>query len=324
MKAFWKKSWFISLLSLLIAVLLVIYTNYTQEGFMTQGQPERTKQTASEKQTVKVPLQVSVNTDNYYVVGYPAKVSITLEGSSALVTSAVNTQNFRVYIDLTHKSVGDHTVKVRVSGLSNQVSYKINPKSVHVNIQRRKSVTEPVQIEYNKDAVAHGYKLGKTSVYPQQVEITGARSEVDQIDQVVAKVTLPNEINHTYERQVSLIAEDKQGRQLNVIIDPATVKVTIPISVAKKAVKVDLRPQHEKVDKVYSLTAKNDYVTVYGSQEALKKVKRLKVPIDLKDVQSTTTKEVKLPLPDGVVKAEPNQISVQIKVKESMNSNNAK
>lgn len=317
MKEFWRKSWFIRLVSLLIAILLVIYVNDNQGGFSTPGQTNRTKQTANKTQTIKVPLQVSVDTDKYYVVGYPEKVSITLEGSTALVTSTINTQNFRAYIDLTGQSIGTHEVKVHVNGISRQISYSINPKVVHVNIQRRKSTTMPIQIEYNKTAVAHGYTLGHASVYPQQVEVTGARSEVEQIDQIIAKVVLPNEINHSYERQVSLIAQDHKGRQLNVVIEPATAKVTIPISVAKKNVKIKLEPQHEKENKIYSLTAKTDYVTIYGAEKNIAKIKKLIVPIDLRDISASTVKTVSLDLPNGIVKASPNQIRVDIKVESS-------
>lgn len=317
MKEFWRKSWFIRLVSLLIAILLVIYVNDNQGGFSTPGQANRTKQTANKTQTIKVPLQVSVDTDKYYVVGYPEKVSITLEGSTALVTSTINTQNFRAYIDLTKQSIGSHEVKVHVNGISRQISYTVNPKVVHVNIQKRKSTTMPVQMEYNKSAVAHGYTLGHASVYPQQVEVTGARSEVEQIDQIIAKVVLPNEINHTYERQVSLIAQDHKGRQLNVVIEPATAKVTIPISVAKKNVKVKLKPQHEKTDKIYSLTTKTNYVTIYGAEKNLEKIKKLIVPIDLRNVAASTLKTVSLDLPSGIVKASPSQIRVDIKVESS-------
>ncbi|MDF7669450.1 CdaR family protein [Lactobacillus sp. ESL0703] len=320
MKNFWHKSWVIRLVSLLIAVLLVIYVNYTQEGFMTQGQSDRTKQTATQTRTVKVPLQVSVDTDNYYVVGYPAKVSVTLEGSNALVTSTINTQNFRAYIDLTNKSIGEHDVRVHVSGLNKQLAYTISPKTVHVNIQRRKSTTMPVQIEYNKTAVAHGYKLGKATVNPQQVEVTGARSEVDQIDQIIAKAVLPNGINHPFERQVNLIAEDRKGQQLNVIIEPATAKVVLPISIAKKEVKLELVPKHENTNKVYSLTAKNDYVTIYGNQSTLSKIKELTVPVDLSGVNASTTKMVTLKLPKDVIKASSSQVSVQIKVANTNDS----
>jgi YbbR domain-containing protein len=314
MKEFWRKTWFIRLVSLLIAILLVIYVNYTQNGFLTPGQAERTKQTANKVQTIKVPLQVSIDTDKYYVVGYPEKVSVTLEGSTALVTSTVNTQNFRAYIDLTNNRIGDQTVKVHINGINNQISYTVNPKIVHVNVQRRKSTTMPIQIEYNKNAVASGYKFGKTSVDPQQVEVTGARGEVDQIDQIVAKIVLPNGIDHSYERQVSLIAEDQRGRQLNVIIEPATARVTIPITTGQKKVKVALQPKHEKARTVYSLTAKNNYVTLYGSESVLAKIKSLPVAVDLRDVNSSTTKTVKLKLPNGVVKANPNQINVELKV----------
>ncbi|MDF7672402.1 CdaR family protein [Lactobacillus sp. ESL0701] len=320
MKNFWHKSWFIRLVSLLIAILLVIYINYTQEGFMTQGQSDRTKQTATQTRTVKVPLQVSVDTDNYYVVGYPAKVSVTLEGANALVTSTINTQNFRAYIDLTNKSIGEHDVHVHVSGLSKQLAYTISPKTVHVNIQRRKSTTMPVQIEYNKTAVARGYKLGKVTVTPQQVEVTGSRSEVDQIDQIVAKAVLPNGINHSFERQVNLIAEDRKGQQLNVIIEPATAKVMLPISIAKKEVKLELVPKHENTSKVYSLTAKNDYVTIYGKQSVLSKINKLTVPVDLSGVNASTTKMVTLKLPNDVTRASSSKVSVQIKVANANDS----
>lgn len=322
MREFWKKSWFIKLVSLLIAVLLVIYINSTQGGFLSQGQAEKTKQTANKTQTIKVPLQVSVDTDKYYVVGYPEKVSVTLEGSTALVTSTVNTQNFRAYIDLTNKSIGKHKVKIHVNGINRQISYSLNPRSVEVDIQRRKSTTMPIQIEYNKSAVARGYQLGHSSVYPQQVEVTGARSEVDQIDQIVAKVVLPNGIDHTYERQVNLIAEDHKGRQLNVVIDPATAKVSIPVTTAKKAVKIKLEPEHEKMNKIYSLTAKTKYVTLYGSEEDLAKVKHLKVPVDLGTITASTTKTITFNLPDGVVRSNPRQITVDVKVENANDSKN--
>lgn len=135
-KDFWSKSWVLKLVSLLIAILIVVYIDSTQPGFLTQGENKITQQTANETQTVKIPLQVSVDTDKYYVVGYPEKVSVTLEGSNALVTSAVNTQNFRAYIDLTHKKIGKHTVKVHISGLSNQLSYSINPKTINIDIEK--------------------------------------------------------------------------------------------------------------------------------------------------------------------------------------------
>lgn len=317
MKDIWNKRWFIMIISLLFAILLVVYIDSTQTGFVTQGESKKTKQTANEMQTISVPLQVSVDTDKYYVVGYPEKVKVTLEGPNALVTSTVNTQSFRAYIDLTNKKTGKQTVKVQVTGLNSQLSYTINPAQVNVDIERRKSRTMPVQIEYNKNAVASGYDFGSASVDPQQVEITGARGEVDQIDQIVAKLALPNGLNHSYERQVMLIAEDKKGRQLNVVINPATVTARLPVSLSKKTVKLNLKPKNEDSKKVYSVTAKKDEITLYGRKSALKKIKDLNVDIDLKGITSSTVKNYSLVLPEGVAKADPPFVQTTIKVKDA-------
>ncbi|CCI87275.1 CdaR family protein [Lactobacillus gigeriorum] len=317
MNKFWDQSWFLKVVSLLIAILLVIYIDNTQTGFVTKGEDTKTQQTASETITIKVPLRVSVDTDKYYVVGYPEKVKITLEGSNALVTSAVNTQNFRVYIDLTNKTVGTHVVNVHVSGLSRQISYALNPKKIKVNIQLRKSRSLPVQIEYNKNAVANGYEIGKTSVDPSQVEVTGSVGEVNHIDRIVAKVTMPNGIKHDYERQVILIGEDKAGYQLNVVIQPSTARVTVPISLSQKKVKVVLDTRNEDSEKVYSLTAKQNYITIYGTKATLAKISKIDLPVDLAKIKSSTVRDIPVKLPTGVVSSDPKTIRVQIKVKAS-------
>ncbi len=317
MKRFMNQKWFLSLVSLLLAILMVIYIDETQTGFVTQGQNSRTRQTATETQTIKVPLQVSVDTDRYYVVGYPEKVKISLTGSNALVTSAINTQNFRAYIDLSSLQVGQHKVKVKVTGLSKQLSYRLSPNTVTVDMEKRKSRSLPVQIEYNKNAVASGYHLGKASADPGQVNVTGARSEIDQIDQIVAKPELPNNLDHDYSRQVMLVAEDKRGRQLNVVIQPTAVHVEIPVTISHKKVRLSLISSNESSNRVYSVTANENEITLYGNKKDLAKVNKLTLKVDLKGITSTTSKNYRVPLPKGVVKASPDSVSVQIKVKSA-------
>lgn len=317
MKKIWNKSWFIRIVSLLLAILIVIYIDSTQNAFFTQGQNNRTQETASEKRTIKMPLQVSIDTDKYYVTGYPEKIKVTLEGPNALVTSAINTQNFRVYIDLTNQAVGIHTVKVRVSGLSKQVSYAVAPEKIKVNIQQRKSRLMPVQIEYNKNVVANGYSLGKVNVDPSQVEVTGAVGEVNQIDQIVAKLALPNNINHNYERQVILVAEDKKGRPLNVVIQPATARVSVPVTIAKKKVKLNLKSRNEASNKVYSVTAKEHEVTIYGENSKLDKIKQADLDVNLNGIDHSESKMCPVKLPAGAVRVHPNLVQVQIKVKNT-------
>lgn len=322
MKKFFDRLWFYKIVALFLAILLAIYVNYNQQGFVPEGQRNATVKTATKKENLKVPLQVSVDTDKYYVTGYPDKVSLSLSGSTALVTSTVNTQNFRAFIDLSRLKPGKHTVPVKINGLSNQLSYSLNPKKITVNIQKRKSKSFPVQIEYNKDAVPSPYKIGIAKSDPSVVTVTGAKSEVNQIDKIVARVVIPKDEIKTYMREVILVAEDKAGRQLNVVIDPATTNVTIPISLPKKTVKLNLTSHGGSQNKVFSVSSDIESVKIYGKSDTLKKLDELSVDVDLSHVTSDTEKNVALKLPKGIYQANPAEIPVKIKVSDSNSKKN--
>lgn len=314
MQKFYDKPWFYKLFSLILAIVLVAFVDNTQVNVNNQS---KVQETASTKQAINMALQVSVDADKYYVTGYPSKVKVTLEGSNALVTSTVNTQNFRVYIDLSKLSVGKHKVPIKVSGLPSQLSYKLSQKYTTVNIQKRKSRTMAVQIGYNKNAVAKGYDIGTATVKPETVEVTGALSEVKRIDRIQAQLTVPNASSHTIRRNVMLVALDSKGRQLNVVINPSTATVTLPISVSKKTVKLKLNAANGSRKKVYSLTAKQDQVTIYGQKKVLDKIKSLTLNVDLTDIKSSTTRSYRLPVPSGVAWVDPSSVDVQISVSDT-------
>ena len=53
----------------------------------------------------------------------------------------------------------------------------------------------------------------------------------------------------------------------------------------------------KKNNKVYSVTAKNDEVTLYGQKETLAKIKQLDVDVDLKGISYSTVNNYPLVLP---------------------------
>lgn len=103
------------------------------------------------------------------------------------------------------------------------------------------------------------------------------------------------------------------------MINPATAKASLPISLSKKTVKLNLKPKNEENNKVYSVSAKNDEVTLYGQKATLAKIKQLDVDIDLKGITSSTIKNYPLVLPKGVAKIDPTEVQISIKVKNANN-----
>src|SRR5699024_9936191 len=158
MKDFFDRPWVYRVIALGLAVLLFIYVQNNSLGSTVANNMNQEQTDAADtKITLKEALQVEVDTDKYFVTGYPEKVDITIEGSKSLVAAAKNTNNFRVYIDLRDLKTGTHTVKIKVSGLNKSLKYSIKPDSTKVKIQTRSDRTFPIQTKYNSNRIADGY-----------------------------------------------------------------------------------------------------------------------------------------------------------------------
>ena len=93
----------------------------------------------------------------------------------------VNTQNFEVVADLSKLKVGKHVVKLKASGLNKELTYEISPKEITVNIQTRRTQKFPIQVTYNKNAIADGYitdqpKLSQNTVPEAQYTIQAKKA----------------------------------------------------------------------------------------------------------------------------------------------------
>ena len=316
MNRLWDKPWVNRLLALLLAIGLFAYVNVESINNTRQSANDDTTLVANKTQTVKVPLQVNANTDKYFITGYPSKVSVALTGTASLVTMTANTQNFRVIADLTNLGVGKHRVRLKAEGLNKDLSYSISPKSVKVDIQVRDNKTMPIQVRYNKASIASGYAAGEPKLSTRTVEVTGARSVIDSIAQVVANVSLAHNTRKSVDQEVLLQALDDNGNTMNVVLSPQTVHVTLPISQPSKKINVELKQTGNAVSgHTYALSSDTKQVTVYGDQQSLDKLSKLTVPVDVSDITSNTTRTFNVTdLNDGISAASPETIKVTVSV----------
>ena len=129
--------WVLRIVSLVLAILLFIYVTGSKSSDTRQSSQngQNTALMANKTQTLKIPLEVESNSEKYVVTGFPQYVKIKITGPSALVTTTANTQNFKVYADLTKLGTGKHEVRLKASGLNKELSYTITPAKIKVNIQ---------------------------------------------------------------------------------------------------------------------------------------------------------------------------------------------
>lgn len=323
MKKFMNSSWSMRLLALICALVLFAYVNSSKTSNNSSSLTNNTSKTtltSNRKVTISAPLELNVNSTKYFVTGYPENIKITIEGPAALVTTTANTQNFKVYADLSDLAVGRHSVKVKVDGLNKELSYSLNQKYIHINIQPRRTATYKVSADFNDSNVASGYEAGTARLGTSSVKVTGAVSEVSKVAKVVAVVNTEKNLTKSVNQQAMLEALDANGQTLNVVLTPSTTSVYIPITQANatKDVAVDLKASGKtSADTSYSFSTDTKSVKLTGSKSALAKLSKFPVNVDVTGVTETTTKTVKLSTSDedGVSAVSPTSIKVKITVK---------
>ncbi len=225
--------WFMRIASLILAIFLFMYVNSEKNGFLrqtTRGSDSGNALMSNKTMSVRMPLELKMNSQKYVVTGYPQYVKVRVSGPSAMVTTVSNTQNFKVYADLTKLGTGTHTVTLKESGLNSELRSTIKPQQIKVNIQPRSTVTAPVDVRLNSKSVDGNYHVGTPRPALKTVQITGARNQVKRVARVIAYVDVPKDAHGNFSRQVTLQAVDKKGRTVNVVIMPSSINVEVPVS----------------------------------------------------------------------------------------------
>ncbi|KRK46166.1 CdaR family protein [Dellaglioa algida] len=318
-KFFNSRSFYIGT-SLILAILLFVYVNYDQlSNTNNLSDEKKTSLVANTSKTINTGLQISADNDKYFITGYPKNVKLTLDGPSALVTTTVNTQNFSVYADLKGLKPGKHTVKLQAEGLNKEISYKINPATIDVTIQKRKTATFPIQVKFNERRLAQEYKSGTPVLDNNTVSVSGASDDVNAISEVVAQVNMKsNQIKSTISQEVLLEALDADGKTLNVIVTPQTVGVTIPVESTKTTKKLSLNfvsSGSGVSGKIYKFSSDTKQVNVTGTKATLDSLSKIDVVVPINNIKDSVTKTLDIDLDkNNLISASPKSVKVKIDV----------
>ncbi|WP_181350900.1 YbbR-like domain-containing protein [Thalassobacillus sp. CUG 92003] len=319
MDRWFNSPWVLRLVSFVLAVLLWISVNLDNnmetDALLIDDASEETKVLNN------IPLEVRFNEDDYTVTGVPQNVSVTVEGPNSVITPLARTKNFNVFVDLTDYGPGTHTVNVQHSGISNRLSVNIEPETVDVTVEERVSENFSVDADLiNENQIGEEYELGEPEIEPSEVTITGAQSLVDSVAVVKAMVNVGQSTESIENTEAPVKVYDSEGNELNVIVEPSGVELSVPISRPSKELPLNVTAQGQPSDglTVSSLTPQVENVTVYGPSDVLDQLNALPdIPVDVSEITEDATVEVDVPVPDGVVSVDPETIEVQVEVDES-------
>ncbi|MEH7250790.1 CdaR family protein [Neobacillus niacini] len=307
--------WFIKILALLMAVLLYSAVPNAASKTNDINVPGVTTSEILEE----IPVKAYYDTENLVVSGLPDMVEVTLEGPMPHVQSAKALKNFEVFVDLTNAKIGNQKVKFEVSGLSEKLKATIKPASVTVSIQERISKEFTVEAEFDRDLIKEGYSAGQPTVKPNKVKITGAKDVIDRITYVKATLDGKVPLDSTVSKNAQVRVLDKELNKLDVVVEPDTVEVTIPVKSNNKTVPINIVEKGTPPAGVTleSITLDVKEAVISGSEDVLKDTDSVRVEVDISKINENTTLTLPTIISNGVTKVTPETVKVTVVVAKS-------
>lgn len=302
---------FYSVLALFFS--LVLFFNANDSVFQSNLMATSTNY---ENTITDVPIQVTYDSDKYFIQGFESTVSVELSSANRIQLNAESneeTRKFRVVADLSSLGVGTHEVSLKIENLSSGVSATIDPAKVTITIEEK--VTQEFEIESNIDTsgLTDGYQIDTVTIAPKTVEITTGDKTLAEIDRVVATVNSSALTDEDVTVDAEIQALDKNGDLLAIIADPNQVQVQITLSAPQKEVELYVTQQGVVPSNVshYIFRMSQINAQISGGQSLLEPISQIAVPVDISGVVTAETRTVTIPVEDGLT-VTPTEVRVEI------------
>jgi YbbR domain-containing protein len=129
-------------------------------------------------------------------------------------------------------------------------------------------------------------------------------------------VILPESASESFTKDAIVKVFDANLNKLNVIVEPQTVKVMVPIKNSSKKVPIDVVQKGSPPSgiSVNSISLDTTEATITGSEDVLKSTDHVRVEVDLSNITDDTTLTIPVIISNGITKVSPEQVKATIKV----------
>ncbi|MDR2132999.1 MAG: hypothetical protein LBP30_06590 [Clostridiales Family XIII bacterium] len=244
-------------------------------------------------------------------------VDITVEGKRVDI-STLAAEDFSAFVDTAGRQRGEQNLSVTVTGPGNVSILEKRPSRLTLFVEDMVSVSKPVRIEYTAP-FPEDKEPGFVSAFPENIEVTGAKSQVDGVEYV--RVTLESGALESTQKSFVAAAElvDRAGAPVEAPLRLSHPNVEIRAmlcSVREAPLVVDIVGEAPSNLEVTDMLIP-DRMRVKGSELALSRVVTLTAaPIDISKIDVTSGIPLKVNLPAGVEPADDSKnISVFVTIK---------
>lgn len=329
MKFNFNNTWFTRIFSFILAIGLFFFVNLENQTRFQSTAPTDGASITSTEIITNLPIEVNINTDQYFVSGIPDSATLRLEGPQAIIFQTVATQSYTISTpNLNELGSGEHTVQLQVEGVSESITTSVSPGFINLTIEEKVMGEYELSVIIDEDLdIAEGYELLEPSLSTNVIQLSGAASTMARIDQVVVEVTSSEEsINSDLLMSAQVLVLDENGEPLNVNTNPSQVEINAPVVRTTKEVPIVLREGTNGVVgynyEVSLSNAESDTMQVRGEPEAIAELQNFPVTVDLDGITESQVLTIPIQeLPTGIEETNKEEIEIVIDVSEENNNN---
>jgi YbbR domain-containing protein len=305
--------WFMKAIALALALLLYSAVPDDESKPNEKNVPgEQNTETIQD-----VPVKSYYDTENLVISGVPNTVDVTIQGPLPNVQAAKALKNFEVYVDLDGIKIGNHTVPLKIKDINNKLGVQIDPAYANITVQERVTKEFKVEAEYDTALLEEGYEAEQPVVEPSTVKITGAKDTIERITYVKATLDIKDQFNRSVTKEAKVRVLDQELNKLDVVVEPETVQVTIPVKSAKKSVPIKIVRKGSALPgiviediRIIDLAE----AVIIGPEELLDKTESVRVEVEMDKITEDTTLTLPVIISEGVTKVSPQTVEVKVDV----------
>ena len=301
----------VKVVALVIGVLLWVGVHMDSDAPVSSS----TKTDIKEQYNRNVSVTAKYDQDEFMLRSInPSEVTVLVQWRENTFRK-LDVSNMTVEADLTGLEEGKHTVPLRVKGVTGAVSSEAIPQTVQVTLERMHNKQVPVVITTAGTPV-EGFKAGEPVVTPNRVNVEVPDSMMDLVETARAEISIDG-ADATTKKQVKLSAYDKNGKPLELKVNPSVVDVEVPVTSPFKQMPLQIKLIGEPGPgyAVASYHQEPPMITVYGPQKVLDSMEFYEGPqIDLTNRSSTVKETFNLSTKTGVLRIEPAKVEVRVEI----------
>ncbi|WP_042477760.1 CdaR family protein [Bacillus ndiopicus] len=290
MDKLFNNNWLIRLTALLLAIALFFYV---------QSENNSTRSTPSEKQAdviEDVKLEVYYDDENLIVTGLPETVNVGIEGPTPIVMREKLAKDYKVFVDLSSLSIGEHRVTIQTENFSEKLEVTVYPQVVNISIEEKVTKEFRVEPEINSRQIKEGYVLKNMLAEPKYVFVTGAKSVMDSINYVKASIKAEDGITQSFKQQANVKVLDRDLNKLDVTIQPEAVEINVEIDEYNREIPLTLKQTGQLPEgiTINELSLNQESIKVSGPQSIVDSLNEMIVEFDLSKLKESGDYEAKI------------------------------